>query len=297
MALDPVSRLAPAKINLYLHVTGRRPDGYHLLDSLFAFVDVGDRVEVRASEGGVRLTIDGPFAGRLPNGPDNLVMKAARALGELGEAARRGADIRLTKALPVASGIGGGSADAAATLRALNALWGIGATADQLSALAARLGADVPPCLHTAPIQVSGIGEHIRPAVALPGCAVVLANPGMPLLTADVFRAYASTGSAYTSGDPLTDAPESPADLAAMLRTRRNDLEPTAVRLVPEIAAVLDVLTKTPDCLLARLSGSGPTCFGLFADTAAAKRAARQIADDNPGWWVESGAMMSTDPL
>ena len=291
MAHEPVSRLAPAKINLYLHVSGRRPDGYHLLDSLFAFVDVGDRVEIRAKHGDISLAIDGAFAGNLPNTSDNLVMKAARSLAKPAGPAWPGADIRLTKSLPVASGIGGGSADAAATLQALNQFWDVGATAAELSEIAARLGADVPACLHTTPIQVSGIGEQIRPAVVMPACAIVLANPGVPLLTADVFKAFAAADPAYSDADPLIDPPRTPADLAAMLRSRRNDLEPAAARLVPEIATVLDALTNAPGCLLARLSGTGPTGFGLFADATAAARAVRLIADRHPRWWVESGMM------
>lgn len=296
-AVEPVSRLAPAKINLYLHVTGRRQDGYHLLDSLFAFVDVGDVVDVRAAAGQIRLTIDGPFARDLPDSQDNLVMKAARSLAAFAEArgnglARRGAEIRLTKSLPVASGIGGGSADAAAALHGLNMFWSVGATLDELRRLAEALGADIPACLHTRPIQASGVGEQIVPAVPLPDCAVVLANPGLPLLTAAVFKAFASGGPAFSAPDPLVQAPRSASDLAAMLQTRRNDLEGVATRLVPDITTVLDKLRGSTGCLLARLSGSGPTCFGLFADASAASRAAQVIAGRHPTWWVRSGAVL-----
>jgi len=173
-APPPVSRLAPAKINLYLHVTGRRSDGFHCLDSLFVFADFGDRIEVAAGGGEIRLTIDGPFASALPISNDNLVMKAATAFRTFaedrsGNARQIGADLRLTKSLPVAAGIGGGSADAAATLHALNQFWNIGASLDDLSGLAVMLGGDVPACLHADPVQAAGVGEILVPAVALPG--------------------------------------------------------------------------------------------------------------------------------
>jgi 4-diphosphocytidyl-2-C-methyl-D-erythritol kinase len=287
-----ISRLAPAKINLYLHVTGRRPDGYHLIDSLFAFADFGDRIEAHAGDGDLRLTVDGPFAAGLGAAADNLVIKAARALAVLAAAkASAGADIRLSKTLPVASGIGGGSSDAAATLHALNRLWALDASLDDLTALAIKLGADVPACLRDRPVQASGTGEITAPAVALPPCAVVLVNPGQALLTADVFKAFATERSGYSAAAPLTEAPTSAEDLAEALRTRRNDLENAAIDLIPAISVVLEALKRASGCGLARLSGSGATCFGLFADREAAATAAIALASAHPGWWVKSGAL------
>ena len=300
-AIPAVSRLAPAKINLYLHVTGRRSDGFHCLDSLFVFADFGDGIEVRAGDGELRLSIDGPFAGALPISDDNLVMKAARAFrtfaeDRAGNAHDVGANIRLTKSLPVAAGIGGGSADAAATLHALNDFWDVGASLDDLSGLAAMLGADVPPCLHADPVQAAGIGEILAPAVPLPDCAILLVNPGVPLLTAEAFKAFASAEPIYSPAAPLVTAPGSLGALIEMLELRHNDLQPVAEQLVPAISGVLDRLRKESGCLLARLSGSGPTCFGLFADRDAAAAAGRAIAAEHPDWWVQSGMLLSGAP-
>ncbi len=272
---------APAKINLFLHVTGRRPDGYHLLESLVAFAGVHDRIEVRAGEG-LALEIDGPFAAALDAGGENLAVKAARAL-----AAEAGippdARIRLHKALPVAAGIGGGSADAAAALRALSALWRVSVPAERLGALALALGADVPVCLSGRAATVRGIGERIEPAPALPDVPMVLVNPMVPLATAAVFAAREGSFSAPVSFDGgFADA----AALAEALGDTRNDLAPPARRLCPEIDSVLDAIRGAPSCLIARLSGSGPTCFGLFPTEEAAGEAAGRIAADRPGWWV-----------
>ena len=272
---------APAKINLFLHVTGRRPDGYHLLESLVAFAGVHDRIEVRAGKG-LTLEIEGPFAAALDAGGENLAVKAARAL-----AAEAGippdARIRLHKALPVAAGIGGGSADAAAALRALSKLWRVSVPAERLGALALALGADVPVCLSGRPGIVRGIGERIAPAPVLPEAPMVLVNPAVPLSTADVFAAREGPFSAPVSFDT---APADATALAAALSETRNDLAPPARRLCPAIDPVLDAIRSAPSCLMARLSGSGPTCFGLFPTQAAASEAARRIAAGRPGWWV-----------
>lgn len=272
---------APAKINLFLHVTRRRPDGYHELESLVAFAGVHDRIEVRAGEG-LALEIDGPFAAALDAGGENLAVKAARAL-----AAEAGippdARIRLHKALPVAAGIGGGSADAAAALRALCALWKLSVPARRLHALALALGADVPVCLSARSATVRGIGERIAPAPDLPEAPMVLVNPMVPLPTARVFAAREGPFSAPVSFDT---APGDATALAAALAATRNDLAPPARRLCPEIDSVLDAIRSAPSCLIARLSGSGPTCFGLFPTEEAATEAAGRIAADRPGWWV-----------
>ncbi len=292
-----VSRLAPAKINLYLHVTGRRPDGFHLLDSLFAFADFGDSLEVGPGSDDIHLSIDGPFAKGLPAVGDNLVVKAARAIADFARERAIGtppfsADIRLVKSLPVAAGIGGGSSDAAAILHALNEFWDIGAGLDDLAALAATLGADIPACLHALPVQASGIGEVLTPAVALPDCALLLVNPGVPLLTPDVFRLFAARP-VYSGAAPLDHAPSTLDSLAEQLRARRNDLQPAAEQLVPAISAVLARIGQSRGCALSRLSGSGPTCFGLFPSLDEADAAAAAIAAARPGWWVRSGHIRS----
>ncbi len=278
-----VSVEAPAKINLFLHVTGRRPDGYHELESLVAFAAVHDRIEVWPDEA-LRFEVDGPFANALSAGTENLAVRAARALAaEAGVPAR--ARIRLYKALPVAAGIGGGSADAAATLRALGTLWRLSVPADRLAALALGLGADVPVCLFARPGMVRGIGERIAPAPRLPAVPIVLVNPMVPLATAEVFAAREGPFSEPVSFD---FSPGDAAALAKALQDTRNDLAPAAQRICPEIDRVLDAIRETPSCLLARLSGSGPTCFGLYASGEAATRAAGRIAAARPAWWVRA---------
>ena len=273
---------ASAKINLFLHVVGRRADGYHVLDSLAVFAGVGDRLRASPADG-LSLAIDGPFGSALHAEPDNLVLRAARALAaEAGVEAR--AHLLLEKNLPVASGIGGGSADAAAALRLLCRLWGIAPEPAVLARLAAGLGADVPVCLAGRATRMGGVGEVLDPAPALPECGLVLVNPGVGLSTADVFRARTegfSPAAVLPAG--WVDAASMAADLAAL----RNDLEPPAVALRPVIAEVLAALAGTPGCLLARMSGSGATCFGLFPTVSAAAVAANGLA--RPGWWVWGG--------
>jgi 4-diphosphocytidyl-2-C-methyl-D-erythritol kinase len=289
-ALASVAVLAPAKVNLYLHVLGRRPDGYHLLDSLVVFADVGDRIEVAPADS-LRLGIDGPFAGEVPAGDDNLVLRAARGLADaVGRPAA--AAIRLTKSLPVASGIGGGSADAAATLRALLRLWRIDIDGERLRRLALALGADVPMCLRARPVFVGGIGERIDEAPDLPACAMLLVNPRAALPTPQVFARrsgpFSQPGRFET---PVADARA----LAAKLAERRNDLTVAAVGLVPAIASVLDALQATPGILLARMSGSGATCFGLCHDQAAAASGARALARRHPEWWITAASVAGGD--
>jgi 4-diphosphocytidyl-2-C-methyl-D-erythritol kinase len=281
------AEFAPAKINLYLHVTGRRADGYHLLDSLVAFADIGDEV-IAAPADTLSLAVSGPEAGALAGlGDDNLVLRAARGL-----AAHHGiapeAALTLDKQLPVASGIGGGSSDAAAALRALAALWRC--PLGDVAPLAVALGADVPACLSGRPAWVGGVGEKLDPVPALPPLGIVLANPRRELPTAAVFRARQGEFSppARRASD-LSD----PEMLLAMLTKTRNDLTAAAVSLIPEIAAVLDRLALLPGARLARMSGSGATCFALFADRAAADRGAAALARAEPQWWVRAGSLLS----
>ncbi|MGE0747516.1 MAG: 4-(cytidine 5'-diphospho)-2-C-methyl-D-erythritol kinase [Rhodospirillales bacterium] len=274
---------APAKVNLFLEIVGRRADGYHLLQSLVAFADVADVVRVRPSDD-LGLAIDGPFGAGLAAEPDNLVLRAARGLAEA-TGCTRGATIALTKNIPVAAGLGGGSADAAAALTALAALWGVRLPDAARDRIALALGADVPVCLFGRPALVGGIGEAIAPAPALPPLGAVLVNPRIPVPTAAVFKARSGPFS------PLQDfAPPAGdgAGFAAALDRRRNDLAAPAVAVAPVIAGVLDTIAATRGCLLARLSGSGATCFGLYGDTRAAESAAAAIAAAQPGWWVRA---------
>ena len=283
-----VSVFAPAKVNLYLHVLGRQADGYHRLDSLVAFADIGDRVTARPADD-LTLTVGGPESAAIAGlGEDNLVIRAARLLAaQAGIAA--GAALHLDKHLPAAAGIGGGSSDAAATLRALAMLWEVPLGEPELTELAVQLGADVPACLAGRPVWVGGIGEEIAPAAALPETGIVLANPRRPLPTAAVFRRYHGRYGATGRFDRM---PPDAAGLAAILAARHNDLTEAARELVPEIDGVLDRLAALPGALLARMSGSGATCFALFADRAAALAAGRMLALAAPGWWSAAGALM-----
>jgi 4-diphosphocytidyl-2-C-methyl-D-erythritol kinase len=299
MAADATSRsggtiraFAPAKINLYLHVIGRRPDGYHLLDSLFAFVDIGDWVTATPADR-LTLTIDGPEARDLAGTiDDNLIMRAARLLTETMPAAPRGAALHLTKNLPVSSGIGGGSSDAAAALRALFALWGHRPNPGSLSEIALKLGADTPACIAATPVWVGGIGEQLEPAPGLPTAGIVLANPRRALSTPAVFKARQGPFSDPCRFPLFEDA----VGLAAVLRDCRNELTTPAVSLIPEIAEVIETLQRLPGALLARMSGSGATCFALFPDRAAAIAAHAALALSHSLWWSAAGALLAGEP-
>ena len=277
---------ARAKINLFLHVVGRRADGLHLLDSLVAFAAYGDELTVDPARD-ISLAIDGPFAHGLSAGDDNLVLRAARLLqAECGTAA--GARIRLTKNLPVASGIGGGSADGAAVLAALTRLWNVELPAERMAALGLQLGADLPVCLAGRASFVGGIGERIDSAPPMADLEILLVNPLIPLPTVDVFRRRAQGADAARFGAPgrWQEGPRGAEALCARLADCRNDLTDAAMALVPEIAEVLRLVGAKPGCRLARLSGSGATCFGLFIDSAAARSAAAAISAERPGWWA-----------
>lgn len=274
---------APAKLNLYLHVTGRRADGLHLLDSLIGFAELGDtlRLTPGAAPG---LELAGTFAAALTAGSDNLVLRAARWLATRTGRAPAGR-FHLDKALPVAAGIGGGSADAAAALRLLATHWDVDLDAVAPAELAAALGADLPVCLAGKASFVAGIGERLRPAPPLPPAALVLVNPGVALATADVFRGFGAT---YTAPAPFDAAPVDAEALATVLAARRNDLEAPAIAAAPAVAEALAALRAQPATLLARMSGSGATCFGLFRDDASAHAAAAAIAIARPTWWVRA---------
>jgi 4-diphosphocytidyl-2-C-methyl-D-erythritol kinase len=267
------AELAPAKVNLALHVTGRRPDGMHLLDSVVVFPRLGDLIEAEPAAA-LTLSVAGPFARDLSAGPDNLVLRAALLLDPRG-----GAALRLTKSLPVASGVGGGSADAAATLRLLARLWQAPLPSPRATL---ALGADLPVCLMGRPCRMSGIGERLQP-LALPPFWIVLANPGASLATAAVFA-----GLAARENPPLPEPPAFPSAPALFdwLAAQRNDLEAPARALAPAIADALAALAAQPGCRLARMSGSGATCFGLFPAEAPALAAAAALRRARPDWWV-----------
>jgi 4-diphosphocytidyl-2-C-methyl-D-erythritol kinase len=358
---------ARAKVNLYLHVTGRRDDGYHLLDSLVVFPRVGDTIEVQTPVGRppsrlahviarrqsrrsdpapqardrhgasrlamtvphppslphslrrstsavdlvdqagseeprdhlapegipasaasgqdpaeLSLTVSGPFAGDVPVGEDNLVLRAARLLAEAADVPVR-ARVHLVKRLPAASGIGGGSADAAATLQALARLWRLDSDALELPALALRLGADVPMCLAGGAVFVGGIGEEIAPAPRLPAFSLLLANPGVAVATPAVF---AARHGGFSAPCRFSAPPADARALAELLSQAGNDLAEPAERLAPEIADVLAALEAQPGALLCRMSGSGATCFAMFASQAEAEAARAALAAEHPRWWL-----------
>ncbi|HEY6982125.1 4-(cytidine 5'-diphospho)-2-C-methyl-D-erythritol kinase [Reyranella sp.] len=274
---------ARAKVNLWLNVVGRRADGYHLLHSLVAFADLGDTLEVSTAEG-VALAIEGLGAAELPAGTDNLVLKAARLLAR-DTAVEAGAAFRLVKRIPVAAGLGGGSADAAAALRALCRLWRLDLPAARLSMLAARLGADVPMCLDQRPSIASGAGETLQPAPPLPSCGLLLVNPGVPLPTAEVFAARQGD---FSPIRPLDQPWSDLAGLAAALSARGNDLTEAAVSRQPVVGKVLAGLRRTAGVRYAAMSGSGATCFALYDTVADARRAATGVPES---WWHHAGRL------
>jgi len=270
---------APAKVNLFLHLTGRRADGYHLLDGLVAFTRFGDRIAVRPASR-LSLSVVGPFAAAVPPGDGNLALTAAAALrARIPDAP--GAAIRLEKRVPVAAGLGGGSSDAAAVLRALARLWRAPSTLD-LEEIARGLGADVPMCLGSGPARIAGVGDRLTPCPTFPALPILLVNPRRPLATPDVFRARAG---AWRDPFPVlpTAAPE---PLLRALAETGNDLAEAACTLAPEVGIVLAALSHLPGCRLARMSGSGATCFAIFDQGTALRRAAGGLRRRHPGWWI-----------
>jgi 4-diphosphocytidyl-2-C-methyl-D-erythritol kinase len=281
---------APAKVNLSLRVgPPRSSDGRHPLDSLVVFTkSVGDLVIVRPAPD-VTLDIDGPFGRDLSSGKDNLILRAANLLRDTSSTVE-GARIKLTKRLPVASGIGGGSADCAATLVALNQLWKIGASQSDLEILAARLGADVPACILGRGLHMTGTGETVRPLGTIAPLGIVLVNLCVPCSTADVFHHYDKAGNiADLAGFALPDL-DTPASLLTYLRAHPNDLQTPAISLVPQIQTALSAIMESPQILLARMSGSGATCFGLYPTRVAAQAGAEFIQNQlaSAPVWVEA---------
>lgn len=277
---------APAKINLFLHVAGPGADGYHPLCSLMAFADVGDRVAVRDGDA-LSLIVHGPFAVGLDGEDDNLVLRAARALLARARGPVPPVELTLEKRLPVASGLGGGSADAGAALRLLREAMGVRVSDWDLEEIAGSLGADGAACLWGRPVIAQGRGELLSPAPRLPTIEAVLVNPRVAVSTAEVYRRFDLAG-AFSDVEPplLPDAFESVEELSAWLSVMRNDLQPAAVEIAPEVGDVLGLMAEEPECLLARMSGSGATCFALCPGDLEAEALAARIAALRPQWWT-----------
>ena len=280
-----VEAFAPAKINLALHVTGQRSDGYHFLDSVVVFADVGDRLRMVPAEG-LSLSVRGPRGAGLDAGEDNLVLRAARLFARPG-----GAAITLEKSLPVMGGVGGGSADAAAALRGLSRLWDQPAP-DAAAAL--TLGADVPVCLAGRPSRMRGIGAELTPLDPLPDFWLVLVNPGVRLATPSIFARLEER-----NNPPLPERlPRfaTVSDLVSWLLLRRNDLEKAAISTAPVVADAILALALTRECMLTRMSGSGATCFAVFESEAPARQAMIEIKSRHPDWWVAAGRALCRAP-
>ena len=275
-----IKEVAPAKINLFLHVGVRRADGFHPLQSLAVFTQAGDVLAMEAAPE-LSLAVEGPFARGLEGEGDNLVLRAAKVLQQHTLA---GARLTLTKNLPVASGLGGGSADAAAALRGLRSLWSLQSDDAALQSIAADLGSDIPACLLSVPCFMEGRGEVLRPAQSMPRVPMLLVNPGVAVSTRDVFAGLQSR-QGVEMALPRGRFHDT-ADLLRFLETTRNDLEEPARRLQPVIGEVLAAIAALPGALLTRMSGSGATCFGIFADDDCCVRAAENLRKAAPSWWI-----------
>lgn len=289
--ISVVTCKAPAKINLYLHVIGERPDGYYNLDSLVAFAGLGDILSARKSDS-LSLEITGPFSSTLLQTLNqNIVLSAARALADAASIPAV-AKISLVKNLPIAAGLGGGSADAAAVLRILKILWNLDSLDLDLQSIAISLGADVPGCLASKPSFIGGIGDRVIQSPILPRVGLLLVNPLLPLSTSTIFNSFTQRPSfeARFSKEPL-DAVE----LSNILENRQNDLTTDAGRLCPQIFAILERLNSLPGCHLARMTGSGATCFGIFDHFQAAQHAASAL--DQERWWVMPTVLSTKFPI
>jgi 4-diphosphocytidyl-2-C-methyl-D-erythritol kinase len=272
-----ITEPASAKINLFLHVGSKRDDGFHPLQSLAVFTQLSDVLALDTAAD-LSLAVEGPFAKGLEDEGDNLVLRAARALG------KKGARLTLTKNLPVASGIGGGSADAAAALRGLRQLWDVEKDDTALCDIAAELGSDIPACVQSAPCFMEGRGEILRGVESVPRLPMLLVNPGVAVPTKDVFAALQNR-SGVEMALPRGRFSDT-ADLLRFLDTTRNDLEEPARKLQPVIGEVLEAMAALPGALLTRMSGSGATCFGIFADDDCCRRSAEMLKQAFPGWWI-----------
>ena len=282
------SAFAPAKVNLFLHVGAPQPDGFHALSSLMVFADVGDQLGLESCER-LELVIEGPFGAGLDAGADNLVLRAVQALFSAVEITAPPFRLVLNKVLPIAAGLGGGSSDAGAALRLVRDHFRLPVDDARLEAIAAALGSDGAACFRQRSLIAQGRGEQLSPAPAFPSLDAVLVNPGAPSPTGAVYRAYDAAGAPGSAQAPaLADRFDDAQALVEVLRRQRNDLEAPAVALTPVIGAVLGTLQAEPETLLARVSGSGATCFALCADPAQAQRLAEKVERANPTWWVRS---------
>jgi 4-diphosphocytidyl-2-C-methyl-D-erythritol kinase len=277
---ERVALLAPAKVNLALHVTGRRVDNYHLLDSIAVFADVGDRVEIKEAEE-FSLSVTGPFAAHAPGNSTDLAWRAATAFFDL-TGTKPAAAIRVEKNIPAGAGLGGGSADAGAVLAGLNRHFATGLSNDDLAAIGLKLGADVPMCLAGRALRARGIGEDIQAIEGWPPLPMVLVWPGVVVSTATVFSALERRDNPALPESPTVDTLD---EALEFLLACRNDLEAPALALAPVIGEVLQALRTTEGCVLARMSGSGSACFGLFASDVEAIDGAAKIARARPDWW------------
>jgi 4-diphosphocytidyl-2-C-methyl-D-erythritol kinase len=287
----PLAALAPAKVNLTLHLLGRRPDGYHALESLVAFAGAGDALTL-APGAALGLTVEGPTGAQAGPAEDNLILKAARALAERVEGLRWGA-FHLVKRLPVAAGIGGGSSDAAAALRLLARLNDLALDHPAVQDAARATGSDVPVCLAARARMMTGAGEGLGPVLRLPRLFAVLVNPGVPVETPAVFgRLGLRPGETFVGGPHPAVGDDEPLDrLLERLARARNDLEPPARALAPAIEDALALVGQAPGCRLARMSGSGATVFGLFETCRAAAAAAQAIRRARPEWWARASLL------
>jgi 4-diphosphocytidyl-2-C-methyl-D-erythritol kinase len=278
-----MQRTAPAKINLYLHITGKRADGYHQLETLVVFADAGDVLRVTPSES-LTLTVTGEFSAEAGSGAENLVLRAAEAL-RAATGIRAGAALALEKNLPVGAGLGGGSADAAAALKLLMNHWAVILPEAQLMKIASALGADVPICLAGAPLIARGAGEEISlPAAPLPELSLVLVYPRTPLATKDVFARYRMERQIATPALDFSSAEKFRMSLAPA----RNQLQPVAISLLPEVAEVLLALETAPQARLVRMTGSGSACFAITDDAENAHHLAQYLTQRYPHWWVRA---------
>ncbi|GGE84089.1 4-(cytidine 5'-diphospho)-2-C-methyl-D-erythritol kinase [Stappia taiwanensis] len=289
-------RLAPAKVNYALHVTGRRADGYHLIDSLVGFPAIGDTVTARPATEGLDLVVTGPFAETLAeagNMAENLVLQAARALAHHAGIAPQGLHLTLEKSLPIAAGIGGGSSDATATLKLLRDLWAPALADAELARIGLALGADLPMCLNGRPARITGIGETVTTIPPLPDHTLLLVNPGTCVATPTIFKALTQR-----DNPPLPDLPrggfDSLEEFVDWLGETRNDLEPPAIDTAPVIGEVLAALRQHQPIRLARMSGSGATCFAIVDNPVEAGEIATRLAAQHPTWWIRSAPATSS---
>lgn len=290
MSAKTFSLHAPAKINLFLHVTGRRDDGYHLLQSIVVFAEAGDHLTFTRHDS-LFIDVEGYFADDVGDLRGNLVYKAAQALGREYRITPTGM-ITLQKNLPVASGIGGGSSDAATTLRGLSKLWALPEEKERLRRLGATLGADVPACLVRRPVWMEGIGEKMMAMPEMPDMHLVLVTPPVSTPTPEVFARFARRFSGrYSAPIQFGGRRKTLQEWIADLRFYRNDLTDAAIEVSPDIRRALQAIESTPNCHIARLSGSGATCFGIYDNPAAAAAAVNKIRQEYPTWWVKASGL------